>query len=404
MSNSSLPHADAFTAESLRDPHALYAKMRDEAPVQKVVLPQGLAVWLLTRYDDVRAALSDPRLRSDKSDVDGVLRNHLVSQEARESWVDELSGNLLNTDPPDHTRLRRLVNRAFTPRTVAAMRSRIEEVTDELLDALPRGSEVDLLASFALPLPIIVICDLLGVPPEDRGVFTDWSNALLSSADAAETAEAGQKMFAFLGALLAEKRARPADDLLSGLVQVRDEEDRLSEEELISMALLLLVAGNESTVNLIGNSVLALLRHPDQLAALRADPALLPGAIEEFLRYDGPINTATFRSTAEPVTFSGVTIPAGELVVVSLLAANRDAGRFADPDRLDVTRPAGGHLGFGHGVHFCLGAPLARMEGEIALGRLLARFPDIKPALALDELTYRFSTIIHGLEKLPVIV
>ncbi|MGW5119016.1 cytochrome P450 family protein [Streptomyces noursei] len=404
MSNSSLPHADAFTAESLRDPHALYAKMRDEAPVQKVVLPQGLAVWLLTRYDDVRAALSDPRLRSDKSDVDGILRNHLVSQEARESWVDELSGNLLNTDPPDHTRLRRLVNRAFTPRTVAAMRSRIEEVTDELLDALPRGSEVDLLASFALPLPIIVICDLLGVPPEDRGVFTDWSNALLSSADAAETAEAGQKMFAFLGALLAEKRARPADDLLSGLVQVRDEEDRLSEEELISMALLLLVAGNESTVNLIGNSVLALLRHPDQLAALRADPALLPGAIEEFLRYDGPINTATFRSTAEPVTFSGVTIPAGELVVVSLLAANRDAGRFADPDRLDVTSPAGGHLGFGHGAHFCLGAPLARMEGEIALGRLLARFPDIKPALALDELTYRFSTIIHGLEKLPVIV
>ncbi|WP_275462934.1 cytochrome P450 family protein [Streptomyces noursei] len=404
MSNSSLPHADAFTAESLRDPHALYAKMRDEAPVQKVVLPQGLAVWLLTRYDDVRAALSDPRLRSDKSDVDGILRNHLVSQEARESWVDELSGNLLNTDPPDHTRLRRLVNRAFTPRTVAAMRSRIEEVTDELLDALPRGSEVDLLASFALPLPIIVICDLLGVPPEDRGVFTDWSNALLSSADAAETAAAGQKMFAFLGALLAEKRARPADDLLSGLVQVRDEEDRLSEEELISMALLLLVAGNESTVNLIGNSVLALLRHPDQLAALRADPALLPGAIEEFLRYDGPINTATFRSTAEPVTFSGVTIPAGELVVVSLLAANRDAGRFADPDRLDVTRPAGGHLGFGHGAHFCLGAPLARMEGEIALGRLLARFPDIKPALALDELTYRFSTIIHGLEKLPVIV
>ncbi|MER7989811.1 cytochrome P450 [Streptomyces noursei] len=404
MSNSSLPHADAFTAESLRDPHALYAKMRDEAPVQKVVLPQGLAVWLLTRYDDVRAALSDPRLRSDKSDVDGVLRNHLVSQEARESWVDELSGNLLNTDPPDHTRLRRLVNRAFTPRTVAAMRSRIEEVTDDLLDALPRGSEVDLLASFALPLPIIVICDLLGVPPKDRGVFTDWSNALLSSADAAETAEAGQKMFAFLGALLAEKRARPADDLLSGLVQVRDEEDRLSEEELISMALLLLVAGNESTVNLIGNSVLALLRHPDQLAALRADPALLPGAIEEFLRYDGPINTATFRSTAEPVTFSGVTIPAGELVVVSLLAANRDAGRFADPDRLDVTRPAGGHLGFGHGAHFCLGAPLARMEGEIALGRLLARFPDIKPAVALDELTYRFSTIIHGLEKLPVIV
>ncbi|GAA2658975.1 cytochrome P450 [Streptomyces lunalinharesii] len=404
MSNSSLPHADAFTPESLRDPHALYAKMRDQAPVQKVVLPQGLAVWLLTRYDDVRAALSDPRLRSDKSDVDGVLRNHLVSQEARESWVDELSGNLLNTDPPDHTRLRRLVNRAFTPRTVAAMRSRIEEVTDDLLDDLPRGSEVDLLASFALPLPIIVICDLLGVPPKDRGVFTDWSNALLSSADAAETAEAGQQMFAFLGALLAEKRARPADDLLSSLVQVRDEEDRLSEGELISMALLLLVAGNESTVNLIGNSVLALLRHPDQLAALRADPALLPGAIEEFLRYDGPINTATFRSTAEPVTFSGVTIPAGELVVVSLLAANRDADRFADPDRLDVTRPAGGHLGFGHGAHFCLGAPLARMEGEIALGRLLARFPDIKPAVALDELTYRFSTIIHGLEKLPVIV
>ncbi|MES4904938.1 MULTISPECIES: cytochrome P450 [unclassified Streptomyces] len=404
MTDSASARADLLTEETLQDPHTLYAQLREETPVQKVILPQGLKAWLVTRYEDVRAALTDPRLHSDKRDIDGVLSGHLDDQGARDSFVDDLSRNLLNTDAPDHTRLRGLVNKAFTPRRVAALRPRVEQITDELLDRLPTGVETDLLAGFALPLPIIVICELLGVPPKDRGAFTEWSNALLSAEDGAATAEAGQAMVGFLSGLLAEKRAHPTDDLLSALVQARDDEDRLDESELISMALLLLVAGNESTVNLIGNSVLALLRHPEQLAAVRADPGLLPGAIEEFLRYDGPINQATFRCTSEPVRIGDTEIPANELVVVALTSANRDPRQFPDADRLDIRRSPQGHLAFGHGPHFCLGAPLARLEGQIALGRLLERFPGLRLARAPEELTYRFSTIIRGLTELPVVL
>jgi cytochrome P450 len=309
---------------------------------------------------------------------------------------------MLNTDPPDHTRLRKLVNRAFTARTVSRLRPRIVEITDGLLEELARAGEADLLEAFAFPLPITVICELLGIPGADRDRFREWSNVLVSAAGPERIGRASAEMAEFLTDLVAAKRAAPTEDLLSGLVHVCYEGERLGMAELVSMAFLLLVAGHETTVNLIGNGMLALLRHPDQLAALRRDPSLLPNAVEEFLRYEGPVNLATLRFTTEPVALDGVEIPAGEFVLVSLLSANRDGTRFADPDTLDVRRPAGGHLAFGHGIHYCVGAPLARLEAEIAIGRLLERFGDIRLAADPATLSWRDSTLMRGLETLPV--
>ncbi|HWD06443.1 MAG TPA: cytochrome P450 [Amycolatopsis sp.] len=315
-----------------------------------------------------------------------------------------LGAHMLNTDPPTHTRLRKLVNKAFTSRAIAGLRPRIEEIAKELLDAMGGHDEVDLMATFAGPLPITVICELLGVREADRGEFTGWSNTLLGSGDVEHLQAAAIAMHSYLVELVARKRAEPGDDLLSGLVLATDEGDSLSEDELVSMAFLLLVAGHETTVNLIGNATLALLRAPEQRAKLAADPGLMPGAVEEFLRFDGPINIATLRYTIDDVEVGDETIPAGEFVQVSLLAANRDETRFPDPAELDVTRAPGGHLAFGHGIHYCVGAPLARMEAEIALNGLLARFPNLELAVREEELTYRQSTLVHGLVKLPVVL
>ncbi|GAB3425675.1 cytochrome P450 family protein [Flindersiella endophytica] len=387
----------------LQDPHEVYDLLRAQAPAHKVRLPFGTEAWVVTRYDDARAALSDPRLSKDMSRAQEFWMRAYdnVSDEVAETFDQSLSAHMLNADPPDHTRLRRLVNKAFTARRVEALRPRIEEITESLLDAMAGQDEVDLLESFAFPLPITVICELLGVPIEDRSDFRKWSALILS--DTGDEVSASRQMAGYLRDLIARKRASGGDDLLHALLEASDDNDQLSEHELIAMVFLLLVAGHETTVNLIGNGVLALLRNPSQLELLRADPALLPGAVEEFLRYDGPINLATFRWTVEPVRLGDVEIPMGEFVLVSLLAANHDPGRFADPSKLDVTRPAGGHVAFGHGIHYCLGAPLARLEGEIAIGRLLERFPGLR--LASEQpagLRWRASTLIHGLEELPV--
>jgi len=261
---------------------------------------------------------------------------------------------------------------------------------------------VDLIDHFAFPLPMTVICELLGVPDGDRQEFRAWSTTVLSDAPDQEVRAASTAMADYLVDLLAVKRAKPADDLLTGLIQARDHEDRLNEQELVSMVFVLLVAGHETTVNLIGNGTLALLRHPDQLARLRQDPSLVPGAVEELLRYNGPVNLATMRYTTEPVRLGDVEIPAGEFVLVSLASANHDDRRFADPERLDIGREATGHLAFGHGIHYCLGAPLARLEGEVAFRQLFDRFPGLRLAAAPAELRWRNSTLIRGLVRLPV--
>ncbi|MEV0636203.1 cytochrome P450 [Streptomyces sp. NPDC050619] len=388
---------DAFE----QNPHLLYSALRAEAPVSKVTAPGGLGVWMVTRHEDARPALSSVKLSKNVELGQKVIEQNTDSEELRLMFATELSAHMLNSDPPVHTRLRKLVNKVFTPRAVERLRPRIEEVTTELLDAMERAGRVDLMSAFAAPLPIAVICELLGVPLIDQDRFRGWVAAQLSG-DPERLAEAAPALLGYLDELVASKRANPSEDLLTDLVHASDGDDKLSAQELVSMAFLLLVAGHETTVNLIGNGVLALLRHPEQLAALRADRSLLPGAIEEFLRYEGPVNTASLRFTTEPVELGGVVIPENQLVVVAIASANRDEAQFPDGDKLDITRETGGHLAFGHGIHYCVGAPLARLEAEIAFGRLLDRFPDIR--LDVDEADVRWKpgTVLRALQTLPV--
>lgn len=387
--------------EFYADPYPLYAQLRVERPVTRAVTPLGGHVWLVTKYDEARAALADPRLHKDNAEFRALMEARYGPETRR--FEDAINAHMLAADPPDHTRLRKLVGKAFTGRAIAALRPRIEEIASGLLDEMEAGPDrVDLLDAYAFPLPITVICELLGVPTDERDDFRQWSNSLLQSGDPDMQKAAAGSMAAYLTALVDARREAPTDDMLGAIVQASEDSDKLSRREATSMAFLLLVAGHETTVNLIGTGTYALLRHPAQLAALRAEESLVPNAVEEFLRWDGPVHLATIRFTPEPVTIGGVEIPAGEVVLVSLSAANRDPERFPDPDALDVRRQGASHLAFGHGIHHCLGAPLARLEGEIAFTRLLERFPGLTLDADPEELTWRRSTLIRGLTSLPV--
>ena len=383
-------------ADYFQDPYSVHARLRAQRPVTPVIMPGGAPVWLITGYAEARAALADPR-----------LSKHVPGWHPEpDSIFASLDLHMLNSDPPDHERLRKLVNKAFTARRVERLRPRITAIAAGLLDDMSAQRdrpEVDLLASFAFPLPITVICELLGVPAADRDDFRTWSATIVSDTSAPEVFQAhATAMLRYFTALLAAKRDEPRDDVLSALIAARDEGDSLSENELLSMAFLLLVAGHETTVNLIASGLLALLLNPAELARLRADPALIGGAVEELLRYVNPVNNATFRCATEPVEIGGVRISRGDPVLVALSGANRDPARFGDPDRLDLGRDGAGHLAFGHGIHYCLGAPLARLEAEIAFSGLLARFGSIRLAVPATSLRWRPSTLIHGLESLPV--
>jgi cytochrome P450 len=390
-------------ADYFSDPYSVHARLRAERPVARVVMPGGTPAWLVTGYAQARAALTDPRLLKLPKDW----------RPEPDSPAASFDLHMLNLDPPDHDRLRKLVNKAFTARRVSELRPRITAIAAGLLDDMSTQREVDLLTSFAFPLPITVICELLGVPVADRDQFRAWSATIVADTASPEVFQAhATAMLGYFQALLAARRREPADDLLSALIAAREKgegevrklsaEDRLSENELLSMAFLLLVAGHETTVNLIASGMLALLLNPGELARLRADRSLLGAAVEELLRYVNPVNNATFRFTGEPVELDGVPIGPNEVVLVSLSGANRDPSRYASPDRLDLGRDSGGHVAFGHGIHYCLGAPLARLEAEIAFTGLLDRFGSMTLAVPADELRWRPSTLIHGLESLPV--
>jgi cytochrome P450 len=378
---------DTFQA----NPHPVYAQWRRDDPVRRAPMPHGGEAWLVTRYEDARQALTDPRL----SKRSGFGRpNDPVGL--------ALSMHMLAADPPDHTRLRRLVSTAFTARRIESLRPRIEELTDELLDAMDGQGRVDFLDAFAFPLPIQVICELLGVPSEDRDAFREWSTALVSGSVSGEAlADARRQIVGYIRGSIAERRTSPGDDLISGLIAVHDDEDRLTEDELTSMVFLLLIAGHETTVNLLGNGTFLLLSDRDRWDALRADRSLLPSAIEEMLRYESPVETATFRVAVEDLEIGGQLIRAGEPVFVVLLSANRD-DHFPYADELHLDRPQNSHLAFGHGIHYCLGAPLARLEASIAFDKLLTRFPDLDLDVEADELQWRAGMLIRGLQRLPV--
>ncbi|MGW1622953.1 cytochrome P450 family protein [Streptomyces sp. NPDC002172] len=376
------------------DPHTVYARLRESGPVHRVRWPlpdQYHETWLVVGYEEARAALADPRLAKDTEKVGFKFLD------------EELIGKyLLLADPPQHTRLRGLITRAFTARRVAALEPRIQEITDRLLDEmLPRG-RADLVDALAYPLPITVISELLGIPELDRERFRKLSNEVVAPSNPGSEYDAFVALADYLAELIEDKRcAGPSGDLLSDLIRTTAEDgDRLSAAELRGMAFVLLIAGHETTVNLIGNGVLALLTHPDQLAALRADMSLLDGAVEETLRWEGPVENATYRYAAEPLQIAGTAIGRGDPVMISLAGADRDADRYPEPDRFDIRRDHRGHLAFGHGIHYCLGAPLARLEGRTALRTLLERAPD----LALDGPHGEWlpGTLMRGVRSLPV--
>ncbi|MCA2217959.1 cytochrome P450 family protein [Jidongwangia harbinensis] len=379
------------------NPHPVYAEWRRTDPVRWVRLPSGLDAWVVTRYEDARRALSDPRLS--KSLPVGAPRSSALSADIGGA----VSRHMLASDPPDHTRLRRLVSAAFTARRVEALRPRIEEIADGLLDAMSGRDRVDLIDAFAFPLPIQVICELLGIPAADQDSFRAWSTIIVTGSQSGDRLPGAMRaMVAYIRGLIADRRAHPGDDLLTGLIEVRDQQDRLSEDELSSMVFLLLIAGHETTVNLIGNGAFLLLSRRERWDRLRADPALLPGAIEEFLRYDGPVEAATFRVAAEDLEIGGQAIAAGQPVLVLLLSANHD-DRFPDADEVLLDRAHNPHLGFGHGIHYCLGAPLARLEAQIAFGKLLGRFPELRLAVPAEDLAWRPGLLLRGLRSLPVV-
>lgn len=390
-----------ITQDFVRDPHATYDWMREEGPV-KLRQASGSVLWMLTRYEDARAALAEPKLHKDPRRFPNPAGGTGMGPE--EPGMELLSRHMLNSDPPDHTRLRKLTTKAFTARPTEMFRPRIEELAAGLLDGFEAGQRMDIVNDYAMPLSTRVICELIGIPAADGEIFRDWYTTMTGVHPPEEVAEARQSLIRYLGDLIADKRARPADDLISNLLQARDADDLLSETEVMSMVFLLLGAGHETAISFIGTAMLSLLSEPDQLALLQKDLTLLPGAIEELLRFESPINVATFRYAAEPVEIGGVTIPAGDSVFVSIGALNRDPSKFSEPDRLEITRPATGHLAFGHGLHHCLGAPLARVEGAVAIGQLITRFPALAPAAGREDLQWRFSLMLRCLESLPVVL
>jgi cytochrome P450 len=390
------------------DPFPLFAEVRRLGPVHAVTLADGHAAWLVVGYDAARSLLNDPRLSKDMqaafASSSAVVAEGLPGP--------EFARHMLAVDPPDHTRLRRLVSAAFSVRRVEGLRPRVQAIVDELLDGIAAqgaDSRVDLVAAFAFPLPFTVICELLGVPPDDRATLGREFKVLLAPAStpgAYERAKAASDaVVGALRALVDAKQRVPGDDLVSALISARDGDERLDQRELLSTIFQLVVAGHDTTTTLIGNSVVALLRHPEQLSVLRSDPDRIPAAVEELLRYDAPVPHSTFRYAVAPVEIGAVTIPAGAQVIISLAAANRDHDRFPDAESLELDRANQRHLAFGHGIHFCLGAPLARMEGAVALGSLLRRFPELRLAVPVDDLHWNHGDglVLRGLSELPVV-
>lgn len=395
---------DTTSPQFRHDPYPTYAHLRKQEPVPFINEPVMGKAWLVTRYDDVVTVLKDPRFSTDIRKV--------ATQTMETPWwmprvVTTFQNSMLLVDDPDHRRLRDLVHKAFTPRMLQDMNGVIERVTDELLDAMSRKKQVDLIAAFALPIPLTVISDMMGVPAKDRLKFHKWMGTFLDIQAGTGLQKAAKvfnmfQMYRFFKSLIRLRRREPQDDLITALVNAEQNGDRLKEDELIAMIFLLLLAGHETTVNLIGNGTLALLENPDQLHKLQAQPELIDSAVEELLRFTNPVEQPAPRYPLEDVELSGQKIPKGSRVLVGIASANRDESVFENADTLDITRTPNKHLAFGLGIHYCLGAPLARMEGKIALQRLVQRFPNMQLAVSADKVQWRMSMAVRGLKTLPI--
>lgn len=390
-------------AQFKANPFPFLARLRNSQPVYRTTLPDKTVLWLLTRYEDVYRLLKDERFPKNRRTA------MTPAQLRKQPWVPPmfrpLERTMLDLDAPDHTRLRQLVHKAFTPRLVEQMRGRVQTLADELLGRVARQGEMDLIRDYALPLPMTLITEILGVPTSDRAKFHKWSQAIVSLDQFNATLRVLPAIWLFVRYLrrfFKLRRADPQDDLVSALIQAEEAGDKLSEDELLAMVFLLLIAGHETTVNLIGSGLLALLTHPAELAKLRRAPALIKPAVEELLRYTAPVFMATERYAREDVTLHGVTIPRGGMTLGVIGSANRDEEVFAHPDELDITREPNKHLSFGQGIHFCLGAPLARLEAQIAINTLLAQMPQLHLKVTPESLRWRRSLLLRGLEALPV--
>lgn len=379
---------DLFSPEFKANPHPTFAKMRVDDPIYAHKDRSGQTIWYFTRYADVVAVMRDARF---------------VKEQPDKPPTNPINQNMLFADPPDHTRLRTLVNQAFTPRRIAQMAPTLQTIADDLIGAVYANGEMDLIADFALPFPVVVISDLLGIPSADQSQVATWSQVIISPGGRRLKAKVRRRLMrefvAYLQSLFDERRRAPQDDLITALVQAEADGDRLSETELSSMVALLLVTGHETTVNLIGNGVLTLLQHPDQLALLRRNPDLLDSAVEELMRFDGPVETSTTRWVGEDLVYQGHAMQRGDTVRVVITSANHDPAAFDNPDKLDITRSPNKHLQFGHGIHYCLGAPLARLEGKVAIWTLLERLPDLRVTATPK---FRQGVLFRGLENLPV--
>lgn len=398
-----LSAVDVTSSEFKATAYEYYAALRAEAPVIEVRLPNKHAAWLVSRYDDVAALLKDPRLVKNRHSAQGSRPFSRAPGMFR--FLQALERNMLDVDPPDHTRLRGLVHLAFTPRLVERMRNRVQDLSERLLAAAQARGRLDLIADYALPIPLTIISEMLGIPPQDRGRFHRWSSAVVAATAAPNPIRLLPAIWRFVRCLrrvIASKRERPADDLISGLVQAEEAGDRLRDDELVAMVFLLVIAGHETTVNLIGNGALALMQYPREMERLRADPQLDATAIEELLRFHSPIEVSSERYASEPIDIAGIRIPGGALVYGVLSSANRDERQFENPDQLDIARQKNRHLAFGQGIHYCLGAPLARLEGQIAIRTLLDRVPGLRLARPEARLSWRKGLNLRGLETLPV--
>ena len=402
-----LPKVNIASREFKANPYPFYARLRIEAPVYRTVLPDKQPAWLITRYDDVVMVLKDDQ-RFTKD------RNAAMSatQLAKTPWMPPmfkpLSRTILDTDGTEHARLRGMIHKAFAPRLIEQMRERVVILANTFLEAAERRGTMDLIRDYALPIPLTLIAEILGIPEKDRMKFHRWTKTFITlTANEHALLWALPQLIAMLGYLkriFKDRRTHPQDDLLSALALAEDAGDRLSEDELLAMVVVLLIAGHETTVNLIGSGALALLENRDQMRLLRQKPELVKNAIEELLRYVSPVEQATERYAREEVTLHGVTIPKGEMVLAVIASANRDGQQFMDPDRLDITRENIKHLAFGLGSHYCVGAPLARLEGQIALQTLVHRMPQLGLAKTPEALRWRPGLTVRGLEALPVAI